>query len=70
MDELVPLIVNKEVKLHESTWCYTHKKLCKRGPEKSNNPDVLNLLLLGSPCVVSRFNLILFFGGLFRCLGK
>ena len=61
MDELIPFIVNSDVKLHESTWCYAHKRFCRRGPEKSNNPDVLNLLLLGSPCVVLRFNLICFF---------
>ena len=55
MDELIPLIVTNDFKLERETWCYTHKKKCRRGTDcKSTDSDILNLLLLGSPCVVPR----------------
>ena len=57
MDELIPLIVCNDRKLERETWCYTHKKMCRRGTDSKStdaNSDILNLLLLGSPCVVPR----------------
>ena len=58
MDELIPLIVSKDVTLEYKCWCYAHKQRCHRGPGRiSTDPSILNLLLLGSPCVDPRLNL-------------
>ena len=51
MDELIPMIFDKKVKLKQHSWCYTHERECRRGVDACNNPDILNMLLLGSPCV-------------------
>ena len=57
MDELIPLIVNKDVQLEEYCWCYTHQKQRRRGPKPDAARAILNLLLLGSPCVVPSLGL-------------
>ena len=47
MDELIPLIVCNDRKLERETWCYTHKKMCRRGTD-SKSTDA------NSECVVPR----------------
>ena len=54
MDELIPLILDDKVILNQVNWCFAHKQNCVRGPLfETEHRDELNLLLLGSPCVVT-----------------
>lgn len=58
MDELIPLIISKDVELDYTCWCYAHKRRCHRGlVRKSTDPSILNLLILGSPCVDPKLHL-------------
>ena len=54
MNELVPIMLERDGVLNRVNWCYQHKQYCVRGPSfPAENDGELNFALMGSPCVVS-----------------